>query len=132
MTPEEVRYAVMVELESSWATATGVAWPNKNFVVPDDGSWIRPHIVLGEVTMGELGDEGCSLRNGTLMVSVFTKADEGTRGNLLYAGRIETMFRRQIIGGVIYDEPYTREVGPDGSGWYHTIVTVPFWAWVGE
>lgn len=132
MTPEEIRSTLASALDASWATATPIAWPNWDFNASLATAWIRPVLLMGDTFIGELGPDGVGLRTGVLKISIFTKPNTGTIASNRYATRLETLLRRVIIGGgIIFDEPSTRELGIE-NGWNHTMVTTPMWAWVGE
>lgn len=130
MTSEEIRSAIMNEISSSWATATEVCWPNQKFNEPND-IWIRPIIKMNPSVYGEIGS-GVGLRNGILMISIFDMANNGIKNSLDYAGRLETLFRRQDIGNVMFREATTDIIGLDDNGYYHVLVSIGFEAWIGE
>jgi len=130
MTPDSIRSAIAVHINTSW-TSTHIVFPNREYN-PTGVSWIRPVVRMGETLEGEKGTDGVGLRSGLLMTSVFTPSNEGNRTGLGYAGTFEALFRRRNIGGIMFGEPNTREVGVDEFGYYHVMVTVPFYAWVGE
>jgi len=130
MTPEEIRSSLASTLEATWATATPIAWPNIDFNASLATAWIRPVLLMGDSFLQELGPDGCGQRTGVWKISIFTKPNTGTKTAYTYAVRLEAMVRREIINGVIFDEPSTREVGIE-NGWFHTMVTAPLWTWVG-
>ncbi len=130
MTPEEIRSDVMTHISASW-TDTAIVFPNYEYV-PTGVSWIRPVVIMGETAEDEKGSDGVGLRSGVLMNSIFTVGNSGDRIGLQYATTFEALFRRRDIGEVMFGEPYTREIGIDPNGYYHIMVTVPFYAWVGE
>ncbi|MDD5053674.1 MAG: phage tail terminator-like protein [Sulfuricurvum sp.] len=132
MTLEEIRSAIMNELSSSWATATAVAWPNQKFNEPND-IWIRPTVRMGETVYGEIGEDGVGLRSGVLMIQVFDLANNGIKTSLDYAARLETLFRRQDLSGVLFGESSTDVIGLDSeNGYWQTLVSVSFTTWIGE
>lgn len=133
MTPESIRATIASAIAASWATATRVAWPNKDFNAPTDGSpWIRPVIKMGNTAVGEVGTDGVGWRSGVLMNSIFTKPDDGLKNALDLADRFEGMFRRRCLSGVIFDEPNTNPIGVDSSGWHHTMIMINFSTLIGE
>jgi hypothetical protein len=130
MTPDDVRSQIMNALDASWATATSISWPNKDFIVPQV-AWIQPVIKMGQSFVLELGD-GVGLRTGVLMVSIFTPAGDGLKKAFDYAARLEAIYRRKDLSGVLFKEPYTDDKGRNDSGFNHVLMSVDFDAWVGE
>ena len=131
MTLEEIRSAIMNELTSSWATATPICWPNQMFREPND-IWIKPTIRMGETFYGEIGESGVGLRTGVLMIQIFDLANNGTKNSLDYAARLETLFRRQDLEGVMFRESSTDIIGLDENGYWNTLISIPFETWIGE
>ena len=130
MTPDEIREAIMSHISSNWATACSIAVPNYDFNASLSTAWIRPVVLMGDTFVKEMND-GVGMRTGVLKVSIFTKPNTGSKNANAYAVRLETLFRRACINGVFFDEPNTREIGID-NGWYHTMVTINLWTWIGE
>ncbi|MFA7099955.1 MAG: phage tail terminator-like protein [Eubacteriales bacterium] len=132
MTPDAIDTALISTLNSSWATATEIAWPNHNFKVPENLPWIRPVIVMSETEFGELGDEGVSLRHGMFFITIFLPQNIGTKVGKTLANRLEQIYRRKELSGVITDEVTTTSVGIDDDGFYEILVSIPIHAWIGE
>lgn len=130
MTPEEIRSAVTTHINASWSD-THIVWPNRTYA-PSGVAWIKPRVLMGETAEEEKGTDGVGLRSGVVINGIFIPGDSGNRIGLQYAATFEALFRRREIGGIIFGEPYTREIGDDPNGYYHISVTVPFYAWVGE
>lgn len=131
MTLEDIRSAIMATLSSNWSTATAIEYPNQPFERPQ-ATWIRPTIKMGDTIVGELGTDGIGMRIGLLMISIFGLVGTGTKGFLDFASRLEAIFRRKEISGIIFDEPNTDIPGVDDNGYYHVLVSVSFSTWVGE
>lgn len=131
MTPDDIRSAIMTTIYSNCSTMCTICWPNVAFVAPQ-APWIRPIIKMGETIIGELGETGIGMRVGLLMISVFGLAGTGTKTILGYAARLEAIFRKKEISGIVFNEPNTDIPGLDDSGYYHVLVSVDFTTWVGE
>jgi hypothetical protein len=131
MTPDEVVTTIMGTISSSWATATPICYPNRQFTIPK-GYWVRPTIKMGESIVGELGDDGIGMRIGLLMVSLFALENTGTITLMQYAERMEAIFRKKEISGIVFNEPSTDIIGADGEGYYHVLVSVDFFTFIGE
>lgn len=135
MTPDGIQTALNVELKSSWATATEVSWPNHDFNVPENDIWIRPFLKMTDTEFGESGTDGVGLRHGVFFITLFLPQNTGTKNGNLLAERLESIFRRAEIDGVILDEVTTTSVGIDpvhDNGFYEILVSVPIHAWIGE
>jgi hypothetical protein len=132
MTLEDIRSATMTTISSNWATATAICFPNQAFTVPAKLPWIRPIIKMADTVVGEIGEKGVGIRSGILMISVFEPAGGGTKRPLDFAARLENIFRRKEISGIIFNEASTDIIGLDDNGLYHVMVTIDFNAWIGE
>lgn len=130
LTVEEIRSATFATLSSNWATCTKIDFPNTNFIIKSE-PFIRPIIKMGETIVGEIGENGVGIRIGILMVSIFGLAGTGTKTLLDYAERIENIFRRKEISGIVFNEPSTDIKGLDENGFYHILVSIDFTAFVG-
>jgi hypothetical protein len=132
VTLEDIRSAIMATLSSNLATASlPICYPNQSFTAPQ-AAWIRPTIKMGDTLIGELGEDGIGMRVGILMISVFGLAGEGTKTILGYASRLEAIFRRKEISGIVFNEPSTDMAGLDEAGYFQVIVSCDFTTWVGE
>lgn len=135
MTSESIRTGIFNQLLTSWAswtTSCPIAWPNLDFTAPHNGAWIRPEIKIPSTTVEELGDDGQGLRDGLLLVSVFTPAGSGLKSGFTWADRLEAIFRRADLGDLWFDEPSSNPAGIDENGYHHVLMSVDFHCWVGE
>lgn len=135
MTKVEIRDAIMDRIGANH-TSTPIHWPNKFFkpaTQATDGKWIKPSLVFGDTQVGEVGSDGVGLRFGILFISIFTKRDDGQRNADIIVDLLETLFRRESVDGVYFEEPSSNDLGIDKiTDKNHTQVKVPFWTWVGE
>jgi hypothetical protein len=137
MTNEDIRLALVGRLEGSWATATLIARPNKEFnppenlnsVNPDSAGWIKYYIRSGQSFTGEL--KGVGVRTGVFMIEINTPLGQGIRVGTIYADRAESIMRNLDLNGVQTGLPYTTDLGPEG-GFYKMMVTVPYSCLTGE
>lgn len=129
MTNEAIRLAVAETLASSWATATAIGHPNRNFDPPIDQAWIKYYILKGEPQEGE--KKGVGIRNGAIMIDINVPLNTGTQTLNGLSDRLELIFRNVDIDGVQCEEPYTRELGEVG-GYYNAVTIVSFHTFVGE
>jgi len=134
MTPEEIRIAVFTHMDANWGTADiiEIDYPNTDFNAPKDDLWMNINILMGDSFVKEVGERGIGLRVGTLMVNIFAPPNTGTKKTNYFANVIETIFARADADDVNFDEPSTNYLGVDDSGYYHTVVSIPFNCWIGE
>lgn len=129
MTPDAVEQAIQVYFNANWSV-TPFTFGNldpKNTARP----WACLHVLLGETSEMEKGEGGVDKRVGVVKVQIFTPAAKGTRSGYRIGGQVEALFRKQNLGGVIFERPYTKDSGVRGADQQHTT-TCPFWALVGE
>ncbi len=129
---ETIRSDIFSALAASWGTASLIALPNHDFKPSETSSWIRPVIKIAQTNVEELGDNGVGLRDGLLMISVFSPSGGGMKPAIALADRLETFFRRRQINNIWFDEVNSDPQGNDPNGYYHIMVMVPFHSWVGE
>jgi hypothetical protein len=86
---------------------------------------------MGTSLIGENGESGVGMRNGAVIIDIFTPKNSGDRQGLTYAGQIEDLYRREDLSGVILDEPSTNSIGISQE-WFQTNVVIPFHCWIGE
>lgn len=132
MTLASIHTAIMTVLSSSWATATLIDFPNHPFTIPKNAAWIRPRIKMGASFVGEIGEGGIGLRTGVLMISIYLPPGTGTILGTGYATRLEAIFRRKTISGIMFDEPASEETGEVENGSFQLITSCDFQAFVGE
>jgi hypothetical protein len=133
MTPLEIRDEVVSRIADNY-DRTPISWPNRTFdpdVEAPLGHWIRPTIIFGTTEMSELGTDGVGFRYGVLKIQVFGPKGKESRETWTNAGSLEGLFRREVIDGIIFDEPSTNEIG-NSEKFYQLAVDVPFMAFVGE
>lgn len=127
LSPVEIRDSIITLIRDNYSRSA-VAWPNRKFN-PDTeataGLWVKPNILMGRSTEGEVGLAGLSFRSGILKIQVFGPKNEKSREAWLCAGSIESIFRRGVDSCIVYGEPNTSEVGA-GDRYYQLVVDIPF------
>lgn len=131
MTPLAVKAALESHLATTLPT-TPIAWPNVDYTPDPTVLWVCPTNKPGESFEGEKCEDGVSIRPGAFMIQVFAPLENGSGDALEMAGNLEVAFYKKTIGGVKCREPYSKDIGDDGRGWYQVNVVVPWWAWIGE
>ena len=131
MTPEEIRAALATAIDAEFSATCPISRKNYDFNSSNATAWVRADLLMADTFVGELGEEGIGIRTGAMKFSIFTKPNIGSRVAMLYATKAEALFRRACLDGVRFDEPSTND-GIVEDGWFHVVVTVNLWTWVGE
>ena len=129
MTLEEIRQAFVDQLDSTWATCSVIARPNKTFDPSNNGVWLKYKTLIGRPYEGE--KRGVSIGTGIFHIDLNFPLDSGTRTSNIYAQRLEDGFRNESLGGVECEDPNSYEIG-EVAGYYRIVVQVPFHYFKGE
>lgn len=127
MSYADARDATCGRFEALWAGRTPVAWPNRGFIPPTAGEWVRLTILDGEARQASIGNPGANLHrhSGVIAVQVFAQIDSGTRAARDLADHAAAIFRNQRFGDIRCGVPSVREVGPDDV-WFQVSMSCPF------
>ena len=128
--------AIEVFIVANWPgalSAVDYVFGEANFTVAKEpastDSWVRIIIYPGIADKLEIRRLGASIRNGVIMINVFTPKISGTRLGASYAAEIEGMLRHQRLetSGVLNCyEPSTTYVPNQLDTWLNHLVTIPF------
>lgn len=130
MTYDAQHAAIRARLNTQWAGATPIAWPNVDFTPPNNAPWIRLSIQdadAAQVSMG--GDTNIHRHKGLVYVMVFVPLSSGDGVALAYADTACGIFRgwQDPSSGVYFRQaPRVVTVGADSDKWYHVNVLAPF------
>ena len=131
MTIAEISEVVESYFFNNW-TQTPIAWENVPFNanVP---AWVRFTNLPDMASAEELGEQGICIREGSIIIQVFTQAGKGSREGATLASDIEALFNLKDIGNVKFKSAYSINSGIDDTGnWFQHTVTCPYWTWVNE
>ena len=127
MTLEAIRKTIMDLISSFW-TASPIEYDNQS--IPDNlisSGWIRPTIIWGDSTIGELGDSGIGEGIAILWIDIFVPSNTGTKIVLEYWQILSDLFRRKSYQGVNFNEPSPMRGGKDSnSNMYKFVFKIPF------
>lgn len=105
-----------------------VAFPNQNFVRPEDGYWYELYFIPGQPVQVELGTEGRSRWVGVLQINICTPKDSGIEPINDRYESVAKLFRSgTYIDGVRIKRTYRTSALEDGD-YYVMPVTVEYWA----
>ena len=103
-----------------------VAWVNKNFKPPTTGFFIRPTILGGINFMSGMSDKPCLRENGTFIIQVFCRENEGTGNAKVYADSLAKHFAFYKVDKLEILAPSVITVGIDDNNFYQINVSLPY------
>lgn len=131
MTIAEISGIVESYFFNNW-TQTPIAWENVPFNA-NTPAWVRFTHLPDMTSAEEIGEQGVGIREGSIMIQVFTEAGKGSRMGAKMASDIELLFSLKNISNVNFKSAYSTNNGIDETGnWYQHTVICPYWTWVNE
>lgn len=113
-----------------WASATEIAWPDMEFNIPDDATWVRFNCQENggrQVAMGDPGNNRFR-RFGIVTIQVFQPAGTASQDARTKAAAARDIFTgNQTSNGVVFYDVSAQQVGNDGNGFYQINIFAPFW-----
>ena len=103
-----------------------VAWVNQNFKPPHTGFFIRPTILGGINFMSGMSNEPCLRENGTFIIQVFCRENEGTGNAKVYADSLAKHFAFYKVDKLEILAPSVITVGIDDNNFYQINVSFPY------
>lgn len=103
-----------------------VAWVNQNFKPPHAGFFIRPTILGGINFMSGMSNEPCLRENGTFIIQVFCRENEGTGNAKVYADSLAKHFAFYKVDKLEILAPSVITVGIDDNNFYQINVSFPY------
>ena len=103
-----------------------VAWLNQNFKPPHAGFFIRPTILGGINFMSGMSNEPCLRENGTFIIQVFCRENEGTGNAKVYADSLAKHFAFYKVDKLEILAPSVITVGIDDNNFYQINVSFPY------
>lgn len=130
------RSVVGTILDSGWVDGNGarktpIAWPNREYIPPEDSPWIRVSLLPGtafRLTIG--GDTNITRHPGILSIQLFDTYGKGDHTIRSLADDLMALFRDLVTPGstgeqIRFQSPSLYESGVDG-GWYQMNCSIPF------
>lgn len=103
-----------------------VAWLNQNFKPPITGFFIRPTILGGINFMSGMNNKPCLRENGTFIIQVFCRENEGTGNAKVYADSLAKHFAFYKVDKLEILAPSVITVGIDDNNFYQINVSFPY------
>ena len=103
-----------------------VAWLNQNFTIPTTGVWLRPTVLGGINFMSGMSNEPCLRENGTFIIQVFCRENEGTGNAKVYADSLAKHFAFYKVDKLEILAPSVITVGIDDNNFYQINVSFPY------
>ena len=124
----EINTVITDYFNANWSYSP-IVFENDKF--EEETAYIRVSNLFGKVLDIEKGRTGVGERWCTTQVEIRVPSQEGTDRALDFAATIEGMFRRKLINGLDFDEPYSKPRGLEGI-WYVYQTILPYVVFVGE
>ena len=103
-----------------------VAWVNQNFKPPHTGIWLRPTVLGGINFMSGMSNEPCLRENGTFIIQVFCRENEGTGNAKAYADSLAKHFAFYKVDKLEILAPSVITVGIDDNNFYQMNVSIGY------
>jgi len=121
---EAERAAIEGRIKNNW-TATPIKWPNVAFEPGTTAAFFEPWIANATAYQASLGSPATFRHPGVLSINIRTRPQTGTALAKTYADTLSTLFRGQVVSGIVFKAPHVTQVG-DVDGWYLTNWRVYF------
>lgn len=121
--------AMRAYFHAEWNDASPVAYDDVPFDKPDGEPWVRFTIKHNEAAQASIGSPGSNRhrRYGMVIAQIFTPEGTGSINARAFADTVMLMFIGKNLDGIHFYNTISREIGPDGSGWYQINVAASFW-----
>lgn len=127
MTPTDAVHVIEQYVETTWAGATVVAWPNIPFTPPATANWLKLDFVWGTGAMET--KDGRSIVTGLLQLGIFGPKDTGDGALLTLAQTARAMVNRKRFASPNQDVAFGAVSGPRPlfeESWRMLVVSAPF------
>ncbi len=117
------------------ANGLSVDWPNRMFVKPAAGPWVRFTVLDTLGSQIEMGSTNNTHRvYGSLIMQVFVPVDSGDGAALALGDALGELYRQKILnfsdvppsGMVRMRDPVVKTIGNSDEAYYQVNVLVPF------
>lgn len=115
---------------TAWASATKIAWPDIDFTIPNDETWIRFTCEENDGEQVSMGDPGNNRfrHYGLVTVQVFQPKGQGSIDARSKAATALGVFMgAETSNGIKFYNVRGRQVGNDGNGFYQINVLASFY-----
>lgn len=127
---DQAEQEIRAFFETNWAALTAIAWPDTEFTVPNDQTWVKFNCVEndgGQVSMGNPGANRFR-QFGLLTIQIFQPQGQGSTDAREKAATLLTLLKGAVTtNGVYFFDVYGRQVGNDGNGFYQINVISNFY-----
>lgn len=124
------RTQILTQFNNTWtgtSLTTGVQWPNKTFVEPEETPWVRLEIHPQQGLVATLGNNGYNEQQGAFFCQIFTPIGDGTITGYTLAEEFKTLFDRQTLDDVIFEVTGFNEITEAASSkWHHIQCSIDF------
>ena len=128
-TMTEARTAITAEFNDNYST-TAIAWPNKMFDEPTDGSaWVQFNLDFTESLITSVSTAS-NEQLGNVTINIFTARGTNDIESTTLAQEIRAKYNRVRLGtgnDILFESPDIREIPtPVDNNWFQRLVRVNF------
>jgi hypothetical protein len=130
MTPKAATVAIELAVNTAWANATPISWPNVPFTPPATGNWLKVDLIWGNgqvLTKGFAG--GVDAVTGIVQLAVFGPKGKGDGPLLTLADTARAILNRKRFTGASADLMFGAVSGPVTlveEAWRTIVLSCPF------
>jgi hypothetical protein len=130
VTPAAARPVIEAAIETGWAGATTVAYPNRPFTPPATGNWLKVDFVWGNASVLTKGVTfGLNSVVGILQLAVFGPKDKGDGALMTLAETARALVNRKRFASPNADIMFGAVSGPRTlyeESWRSLVISAPF------
>lgn len=115
---------------TAWAGATQIAWPDVEFSIPNDQTWLRFNCQENDGEQVSVGSPGANRfrQYGFVTIQVFQPIGQASKDARTKASNALDIFKGAITdNGIHFENVYGRQVGNEGNGFYQINVIASFY-----
>lgn len=116
--------------DTGWASATEVAYPDLEFTVPTNTTWVRFDVRENDGTQVSMGSVGNNrFRHfGIITIQVFQPSGQGSVDARDKANKALSVFMgKKTTNDIQFTDVQARQIGNDGKGFYQVNVLASFY-----
>jgi len=92
------RQAIIAYIDTQWADALAVRWPNRIFTEPSSTAWVSVDVLFGPREPGSVGSVGIDHQSGLVAISVFQPLDAGVDTAMGHQDTFIAMLNKKKVG----------------------------------
>lgn len=125
----EAEAEIRAFFDIAWADATKIAWPDVDFDLPRDETWVRFNCQENNGFQASMGSPGSNRfrHEGIVTIQIFQPEGDGGRDARAKAVTALAAFMgAETTNGIVFYNVTGLQVGNDGNGFYQINVSASF------